>query len=108
MPEESSKEPNILKLTWQQVVQGVIVAIILGLLGWVGATINNALNEIDDLKVWKATTEVILSTDLKHTIESLNKSIAGNAQKMGTLSADVKKLEILINRMEVVVDSFPR
>jgi branched-subunit amino acid permease len=107
MPKDDNKEEqNILKVTWQQVVQGVVVAILLGILGWAGATINNALEEIDELKEWKTATETILNTDLKHVLENLNKSITGNSQKMGTLSADVKKLEILVNRMEVVFDRF--
>lgn len=103
MPE---KKDGFLKVTWQQIVSAAIGAILLGILGWAGATIKGALEDIEEIKTWQTSTEVLLSTDLKHTIENLNKYITANSHKMGTLSADVKKLEILVNRMEVLINGF--
>jgi hypothetical protein len=99
MPEEK----KFLKISWQQVVSAVIVAIFLGIFSWAGATLKSALKDIDDLKDWKTQTETIINTDLKHTIDELRSSISATSNQMGTLSGDVKRIEILANRLDAIV-----
>lgn len=102
--DEQAPTKNFLKVTWQQVVSAVIGAIFLGILGWMGATIKSGLEDVDDLKEWKTATETMLTTDLAHTLEDLEESIQANSSNMGLMSGDMRRLEILINRLDVIVD----
>jgi len=104
MSDEQKDNKSFLKVTWQQVVSAVIGALFLGILGWMGATIKAGLEDVQDLKEWKTATEAILSTDLAHTLEDLEESIQENSSKMGLIGGDMRRLEILINRLDVIVD----
>lgn len=99
-----SEEKSFLKVTWQQVVSAVIGAIFLGILGWMGATIKASLEDVASLKEWKAVTETLLNTSFAHTLENLDEAIQGNSSKMGLMTGDIRRLEILVNRLDVIVD----
>jgi len=98
------KQESFIKVTWQQVVSVAVGAIFLGILGWMGATIKVGLEDVTDLKEWKTATETLLNTDLAHTIENLDEAIQSNSSKMGLMTGDIRRLEILVNRLDVIVD----
>jgi len=93
-----------IELSWQKIISAIIIAILLGMLSWFGATLRESLADLEELKSWKVETQTIINTDLEHTLEQLEKSIEENSAKIGSLSAETKKLEILINRLEVIVE----
>lgn len=91
-------------ISWQKIVSTVVGAILVGVLSWMGATIRASLNDVDDLKGWKIETQTIMNTDLANTLESLDKAILNNTSKMGLLAGDIQRLEILVNRLDVLVE----
>lgn len=101
---EGEQSKSFLKVTWQQVVSAVIGALFLGILGWMGATVKAGLEDVDELKEWKTQTETMLNTGMANTLENLEESIQENSGKMGLMSGDMRRLEILVNRLDAIVD----
>lgn len=90
-------------ISWQKIVSTVVGAVLIGILGWMGAIIKTSLSDVDDLKGWKIETQTIMNNDLANTLESLDKAILNNTSKMGLMAGDLQRLEILINRLDVLI-----
>ena len=97
------RKKNI-SISFGQIVTGIIILIMTGIISWVGATVKSKLEAVDDLQKWQVEVNTILNTDLKHTLDDLQSSIESSSAKMGALSGDVKRVEILVNRLDAVVD----
>jgi hypothetical protein len=102
--EKKEESKKFLRVTWQQVVSAVVVAVFLGIFGWMGATIKAGLEDLEELKEWRTATEAVMTTDLAHTLEDLDESIKGNSSKMGAMGGEIRRLEILVNRLDAIVE----
>lgn len=95
---------KIINVSWQKIISTLIVAIFIGMLSWMGATIKGGLDDINEIKIWKIETQTILNTDLANTLIDLDDAISDNTSRMGLMSADIRRLEILVNRLDVLVN----
>jgi len=97
MGKDDVKKPSI---TWQQIVGAVAMALIMGSIGFFGATIKDAIEKID-----KNQTEIeLLKNDLGDVISDIQNTIT----EMGTMSANVKKLEIVTTKLETIIERIER
>ena len=100
MPEEKVEEKKFLKITWQQIVSAVILAVFLGIFSWAGATLKGALDDVKELKEWKTATAATLNLDLAN----IRNTISVISTQAGSLSGEFQRLEIIVNRLDAVVE----
>jgi hypothetical protein len=94
MPRE--KQP----ISWQQIVGTVVLAIIMGAIGFFGATLKSAIDKSSDNEK-----EILL---IKKDVQTVLKDLQNTIGEMGDISATVKSLEITTTKLETIVDRMGR
>ncbi len=99
-------------ISLQTIVGTVIVLIITGVLGWGGSVINKTIEDVQDLKEWRAGIQVTIDKtiieDLEELIEDFENYKKENASRLGTLQGEDKQLSVLTARLQGVVEEMKR
>lgn len=95
------------KLNTQQIVSSILIAVILGVLGWVGASLKSGLNDINDLKTKISNLDITIKEGLTKSVEEIKEDVKEykiqQTTKLGSVAGDLRQLEILINRIDAII-----
>lgn len=100
---DKRSDKSFLQLTWQQVLSAVIVAIFLGAVSWIGATLQGALDDLDDLQSRLTIAETQIDVGVLKSIDSLKEEVKQMNTQLGSTNANQRRVEILVSRLEVIV-----
>lgn len=95
---------NFLKSTWQQIVAAALSLIFIGALTFVFTKVDESMKKSEENEKRIMVIETIMESDLQKSIEGLKTQLQDTSSKLGTMSATQRKLEIMITRLEVLVD----
>lgn len=106
MSDTQNESKSFLQLTWQQVVSAVVVAVFLGTLSWMGATLRGALDDLEDVKSRITIIETQMDAGVLKTIDEVKDDVKQISTQLGSTNANQRRIEILVSRLEVIVAKF--
>lgn len=95
---------DFLKATWQQIVATALSLIFIGALTFVFTKVDESMKKSEENEKRIMVMETIMESDLQKSIEGLKTQLQDTSSKLGTMSATQKKIEIMVTRLEVLVD----
>ena len=95
---------NFLKATWQQIVAAALSLIFIGALTFVFTRVDESMKKSEENEKRITVMETIMESDLQKSIEDLKYQLQDTSSKLGTMGATQKKIEIMVTRLEVLVD----
>lgn len=104
MPDEN----KFLKITWQQIVSAVVAMLFVGAISWMGATLKSKMTEIDNIGKRLILVETFLGGEYRKDFEYVKEKMGEINLQMGSFSANQRRAEIIISRLEAIVERLER
>lgn len=95
---------NFLKATWQQIVAAALSLIFIGALTFVFTKVNESMQKSEENEKRIMVMETIMESDLQKSIDDLKDQLQDTSSRLGTMGATQKRIEIMVTRLEVLVD----
>ena len=95
---------NFLKSTWQQIVATALSLIFIGALTFVFTKVDESMRKSEENEKRIMVMETIMESDLQKSIDSLKDQLQNTSSRLGTMGATQKRIEIMVTRLEVLVD----
>lgn len=95
---------KFIKLTWQQIIATALSLIFVGALTFVFTQVNESMEKSEENEKRIMVMETIVESNLQESITQLKDELKNTSTKLGAMGATQKKLEIMLTRLEVVVE----
>lgn len=100
---QKNEAKSFLQLTWQQVISTIIIALFLGVLGWMGSMLQDALDDLEDVKSRMTIAETQIDAGVIKSIDQVRDDLKQITTQLGSTNANQRRIEILVSRLEVIV-----
>lgn len=98
---DTNKKVNI---SVSQIITTILILLVTGTLGYIGNDIADSLDLVDKNEKRMIEVEATIEKDIKPSLHNIVSSVKENKLRMGSMDASIRKLEIMTNRLEVIVD----
>ncbi len=105
-PNEETKK--FLKLTWQQIIAATAASIMLGALGLVWGQVKTSIDLSQTNKENIAIITILMEKDIGAALTNFTDQLEETNGVSSALSANQRKIEIMMNRLEVVVENLEK
>lgn len=95
---------NFMKITWQQIVAAALSLVFLGALTFVFTKVDESMRKSEENEKRIMVMETIVESNLQGSINDLKNQLQDTSSRLGAMGATQKKLEIMVTRLEVLVD----
>lgn len=112
MAETKKANKKFINLTIQQIVMAIILLVFTGVLGIIGTTAAKTINDVQELKEWKASMITHIDEGVIVSLEEVKKDFEEYAKeqsaKMGMMDGQTRKIEALLNRLDGIIQEMRR
>jgi hypothetical protein len=112
MADTKKANKKFLNLTIQQLVASVILLVFTGVLGIIGTSAVKTMDDVQELKEWKASMTTRIDEGVIASLEDFKKDFEDYAQeqsaKMGMMDGQNRKLEAMVNKLNGIIEEMRR